>query len=210
MSPVGFQPGCSAPIARRQLLRSFASALLVGSIGLWATTPAAAQAATPASGDWPAVQPGSIVLFRHATAPGTGDPPGFKLGDCSTQRNLDDVGRAQAKRIGEQFRERKLRVGQVLTSQWCRTRDTAELAFPGAWAEDASFNSFFEDRSRSDPQTAAALKTLSGWKGPGVLVVVTHQVNITALTGIVPSSGEGVVVRPKHRGGIDVVGRVMP
>ncbi|HYW55455.1 MAG TPA: histidine phosphatase family protein [Polaromonas sp.] len=73
-------------------------------------------------------QPGAIVLFRHATAPGVGDPAEFKLNVCATQRNLDDKGRAEARKLGEQFRSRKIAVGAVLTSQWCRTRETARLA----------------------------------------------------------------------------------
>ena len=158
---------------------------------------------------WPALKDGSVVLFRHANAPGGGDPPGFKLGDCSTQRNLDDTGRAQARRIGEQFRQRGIKVGAVLSSQWCRARDTAELAFPGQVRDDASFNSFFDERSRGQAQTAEALATLARWRGPGVLVVTTHQVNISMLTGVTPVSGEGVVVAPT-RGGVKVLGRVRP
>ncbi len=159
---------------------------------------------------WSALQDGRIVLFRHANAPGGGDPPGFKLGDCSTQRNLDDTGRAQARRIGAQFRQRGVKVGAVLTSQWCRARDTAELAFPGMARDDASFNSFFDDRSREPTQTAQALATLARWRGPGVLVVTTHQVNISALTGVSPASGEGVVIAPNTTGGVQVLGRVRP
>jgi phosphohistidine phosphatase SixA len=155
-----------------------------------------AAGAAQAQSGWSAVSEGSIVLFRHANAPGIGDPDNFKLGDCSTQRNLDEVGRQQSKNIGEQFRARKITVGRVLTSQWCRTRETAQLAFPGQPVEAPAFNSFFEDRSTSTAQTAQALQTLTQWRGPGVLVVVTHQVNITALTDVVPSSGEGVVVKP--------------
>jgi phosphohistidine phosphatase SixA len=158
---------------------------------------------------WSALRDGHIVLFRHAHAPGVGDPPGFKLGDCSTQRNLDDTGRAQARRIGEQFRERGVKVGAVLSSQWCRARETAELAFPGQARDDASFNSFFDERSGEPAQTAQALATLARWRGPGVLVVTTHQVNISALTGVTPASGEGVIVAPA-RGGIAVLGRVRP
>ncbi len=169
---------------------------------------ASAQPTTP--DPWAALQDGSIVLFRHASAPGGGDPPGMKLGDCRTQRNLDAAGRVQAKRIGEQFRARGVKVGAVLTSQWCRTRETAELAFPGQVREDASFNSFFGDASREPTQLAEARATLSRWRGPGMLVVVTHQVNITPLTGVFPASGEGTIVRPKAEGGIEVLGRIQP
>jgi hypothetical protein len=96
----------------------------------------------------------------------------------------------------------------VLTSQWCRTRETAALAFPGQVQDDARFNSFFADRTSEPAQTAAALATLQRWQGPGALVVVTHQVNITALTGVFPTSGEGVVVRPAVGDGLEVVGRL--
>ena len=167
------------------------------------------HAAAASDAGWAALKDGHIVLFRHANAPGGGDPPGFKLGDCSTQRNLDDSGRAQARRIGEQFRQRGIKVGAVLSSQWCRARETAELAFPGMARDDASFNSFFDERSRGQAQTAQALATLGRWRGPGVLVVTTHQVNISMLTGVTPVSGEGVVVAPT-RGGVEVLGRLRP
>lgn len=156
---------------------------------------------------WPALTAGHIVLFRHAHAPGYGDPPRFTLGDCRTQRNLDETGRAQARRLGATFRARGIAVGQVLCSQWCRCRETAELAFPGLPREDAAFNSFFEDADRGPAQTRAARERLLPWRGPGVLVVVTHQVNITALTGVVPASGEGVVLHARN-GELEVVARL--
>lgn len=170
------------------------------------TAPAAAFAADE---PWPALTDGTIVLFRHADAPGVGDPPGFVLGDCRTQRNLGEAGRAQAQRIGAAFRSRGVKVGAVLSSQWCRTRDTAELAFPGQVRDDARFNSFFGERTREPAQTAAALAELARWRGPGVLVVVTHQVNVSALTGVAPASGEGVVLRPQGEG-VAVLGRIAP
>ncbi len=158
---------------------------------------------------WQALREGAIVLFRHANAPGVGDPPGFRLGDCSTQRNLDATGQAQARQIGQQFQKRQIAVGSVLNSEWCRARDTAMLAFPGRAQDQPVFNSFFDNAASAAPQTAAAQAQLLAWQGPGALVVFTHQVNITALTRIVPSSGEGVVL---HRvgNGLQVVGRVQP
>jgi phosphohistidine phosphatase SixA len=174
--------------------------------GAWAAPDPAPQVPSADAG-WAALQGGSIVLLRHANAPGIGDPPGFRLNDCSTQRNLDDEGRAQARRLGEAFRGRGVAVGAVLTSQWCRTRETAELAFPRMARDDASFNSFFGAASHQAAQTAAALATLNRWRGPGVLVVTTHQVNVTALTGLNPAPGEGVVVRPKGEG-IEIVARL--
>ena len=154
--------------------------------------------AVSAETGWSALQSGTIVLFRHAIAPGIGDPTDFKLGDCSTQRNLDAAGQAQARRIGEQFRAQQISVQKVMTSQWCRAQETAQLAFPGMAQESPAFNSFFAETNRSAAQSAqskAALEIFRQWKGPGVLAVVTHQVNITALTGIYPGSGEGVIVQ---------------
>ena len=189
--PFGRRPG-----------RAALAALLVG-------TSVYTAAQTNDESAWPALQDRSIVLFRHADAPGIGDPPGFKLGDCSTQRNLGEAGRDQARRIGERFRSRGVKVGAVLSSQWCRTRETAALAFPGLARDDSAFNSTFGDRSKLPEQTAAALATLKRWRGPGVLVVVTHQVNITALTGRATASGEGIVVRPRGDG-IEVLTSLPP
>jgi phosphohistidine phosphatase SixA len=148
-----------------------------------------------------------ILLLRHANAPGVGDPSGFKLGDCSTQRNLDDVGRAQSRRIGELLRTSPVKVGAVWSSQWCRTRETAALAFPELVVRDVTaFNSFFAERNREPDQVREAMKLLRQWRGPGVLLVVTHQVNITSLSGVVPASGEAVVVRWRD-GALRTLGR---
>jgi phosphohistidine phosphatase SixA len=148
-----------------------------------------------------------IVLLRHANAPGVGDPSGFKLGDCSTQRNLDDVGRARSRRIGELLRTSPVKVGAVWSSQWCRTRETAALAFPELVVRDVTaFNSFFAERNREPDQLREAMKLLRQWQGPGVLLVVAHQVNITSLSGIVPASGEAVVVRWRD-GALRTLGR---
>ena len=174
---------------------------------------AAAASLAQAADAWAELaRPGAIVLFRHAYAPGVGDPPQLRIGDCATQRNLNDEGRAQARRLGERFRERGINVGAVLSSQWCRTRETAALAFGADRVRDApAFNSFFgrggEARER---QTAEARAVLADWRGPGVLVVVTHQVNITALTGAGMASGEGVVVRRGADGQFRVVATVEP
>lgn len=154
-------------------------------------------------------EPGAIILFRHATAPGTGDPAGFVLGDCATQRNLDARGREEARAIGQAFRAKGILVGGVLSSQWCRARETAELAFPGQVKEEPAFNSFFDDRGAGPAATAAARAVLAQWRGAGVLVVVTHQVNITALTGEVPRQGEGILLRMKD-GEVEVTGRLSP
>jgi len=174
-----------------------------------AVQPAVAQTSDSAA-FWNALkQPGAIVLFRHANAPGGGDPAVFRINDCSTQRNLDAEGREQATRIGQRFREQAIKVGAVLSSQWCRTRDTAQLAFPSMQKDAAAFNSFLRNPSGEPKQTATALKLLHDWQGEGALVVVTHQVNITALTSIFPASGEGVVLK-KQGDKLVVMARLTP
>jgi phosphohistidine phosphatase SixA len=156
---------------------------------------------------WQALENGGIVLFRHALAPGTGDPANFTLGDCSTQRNLNDQGRADSRAIGQAFQDKGIKVGRVLTSQWCRCVETAELAFPGQVEEEPVFNSFFQNRSAGPEQTRAGQRILQQWSGDGALVVITHQVNITSLTDIFPQSGEGIVVEINN-GEIEVIGRL--
>ena len=113
--------------------------------------------------DWDALDtPGAFAIMRHALAPGTGDPARFALDDCSTQRNLDDRGRAQARRIGAAFAERGITFGAVLTSQWCRCRDTATLLALGPVKDAPAFNSFFRNRRQEGPRTAAALALFGG------------------------------------------------
>jgi len=153
---------------------------------------------------------GQVVLIRHtSTVPGLGDPPGFRVEDCRTQRNLSAAGREEAAGIGATFRQRGVPVGRVLSSQWCRCLDTARLAFDTVepWPP---LNSFFDDRSREPDQTRAAQAMIGDWAGTGTLILVTHQVNITALTGIVPAQGEMVVLTPQRDGRFQVAGRLKP
>ena len=181
------------------------AALLVAALALPA--PAAAQAGADA---WAALaEPGTVAIMRHARAPGGGDPAGFRLGDCSTQRNLDDAGREQARRIGRAFRDNGIKVDRVLTSQWCRCRDTAELLDLAPVEAFPALNSFFEDRSTRDQQTAAVRDFLADAPEGEKLVLVTHQVNITALTNVFPSSGEVVVIEVGDDGAVDVHGTVL-
>lgn len=123
---------------------------------------------------WAALRDGAIVLFRHAHAPGGGDPPGFRIDDCTTQRNLDSDGRAQARRIGDRLRAERVRIGVVLASEWCRALETAQLAFPDQVRREPAFNSFFDDPSKKPGLTELAKVPLAAWRGPGALVVVTH------------------------------------
>jgi phosphohistidine phosphatase SixA len=153
---------------------------------------------------------GNVVLMRHAIAPGGGDPPGFRLDDCSTQRNLSEEGREQARSTGEVFRSRGIPVDRVLTSQWCRCRETAELLDLAPVEEYPVLNSFFSDRSTATEQTAALRSFIAGVQLKENIVLVTHQVNITELTGVFPVSGEMVVVRPNGEGGVQLIGRLQP
>lgn len=193
---------------RRRAFATLAIAALLLVATLQALPPGALAQGSEAR-SWEALSGGGVVLFRHANAPGGGDPRGMRIGDCATQRNLDAAGREQARRIGEAFAGRGIAVGAVLTSQWCRTRETAALAFPGRGADETAFNSFFADRGAGSTQTAAARAILARWTGPQALVVVTHQVNITALTGIFPASGEGIVLM-RDGDGWQVAGRIRP
>ena len=141
---------------------------------------------------------GCVVLMRHAqTEPGIGDPPQFKLGDCSTQRNLSDAGREQARRVGQAFAREAIRVDEVRSSAWCRCTETADLAF-GRHTVWAPVNSFFRDSS-GPGQTQAVLRDVASLQAPRNLVLVTHQVNISSLTAEYPAMGEIFVTRPTGR-----------
>lgn len=157
---------------------------------------------------WALLREGGVaVLIRHAqTEPGLGDPAGFRLGHCQTQRNLSPEGQAQARRLGEAFRQAGVRVDEVRSSAWCRCVDTAQLAFGQATVWGA-LNSFFRDGS-GETQTAEVLQALNGLQRPRNWALVTHQVNITALTGEVPAMGEVLLARPQAEGrGLRVLAR---
>lgn len=155
-------------------------------------------------------EPGYVVMMRHALAPGTGDPASFKLGNCSTQRNLSDVGRKQAVQTGKAFHSRNIRIARVLSSQWCRCLDTARLMNLAKVEPFEALNSFFNAPSREAKQTAEVRRfILNNRNTQGVTVMVTHQVNITALTGIVPQSGESVVLKVNEKGQVEVVGQLV-
>jgi phosphohistidine phosphatase SixA len=170
----------------------------------------ASPAAIAADSPWDALRAGGYaVLIRHASAPGFGDPPEFKLGDCSTQRNLSEAGREESRRLGARFKQEKVQIAEVLSSRWCRCVDTAKLAF-GKVAPIPEFDSFFADRSTESEQTAAARKRIANFRGPGNLVIVTHQVNMTALTGAFPGQGEAFVVKAGPAGKIELKFRIPP
>jgi broad specificity phosphatase PhoE len=163
--------------------------LLVPSIALLATTPALADEKL-----WSLLKAGGqVVLIRHTvTTPGAGDPPGMRLDDCTTQRNLTDAGRAHARRIGEAFRSRGIPVERVLSSPWCRCLETTQLAFGKAEVSDALSNLFGRPENR-DRQIKQIRALIAASPARGNLVLVTHGSTIQALTGVSPGTGEMVL-----------------
>ena len=168
--------------------------------------------ATGDSGDgWAAlVAGGHVALIRHGNAPPGygGDPPGFKIDDCTTQRNLDELGRRQARALGEAFRSHGVRVGRILSSPWCRCLETARLMAVGpvesSWA-------LVPDREPSVGVRLLELKEIvSRWRGPGTLVLVTHAFTVRALMGFLPRQGEITVLKPRagSPAGVDLVGMI--
>ena len=158
---------------------------------------------------WDKLRAGThFAMLRHALAPGTGDPQNFVVGDCTTQRNLSETGRRQAQRIGDRFRANGIEQADVYTSQWCRCRDTAELLGLGTVTELPLLNSFFRHFEREATQTAGLERWLEALDSDKPLVLVTHQVNITAMTGVFPDSGELVIVRREGGGRFSVAGTI--
>ena len=185
------------PTRRTTLAAAFT--LLAGGAGAQTSSPALRALADG----------GAVALMRHARAPGTGDPADFRLGACETQRNLDETGRSDAAEIGRRLREAGVLVTQVRSSRWCRGLETAQLVFPDVpTVPDAALDSLIgTDATGAARQTRTARAMVARWSGrQGVLALVTHAVNIEALTALSPAEGEIVVLRPR-RDGFDVVGR---
>jgi phosphohistidine phosphatase SixA len=156
-------------------------------------------------------QPGHVAFMRHADAPGSGgfgDPPGFRLEDCATQRNLSDEGRAHARHTGAAFRKNGVTFDRVLTSPWCRCRETAQLAM-GREAEPFAALSNLVGRGEHRESQVKALKAyLTNLDGNTRVLFVTHGIVINAFTGIQPAPGEMVIVKPGPGGAPTVVGRL--
>ncbi|WP_417517026.1 histidine phosphatase family protein [Marinobacter sp.] len=160
---------------------------------------------------WEALRQGNAVLMmRHALAPGTGDPANFRLGDCSTQRNLNDTGREQARAWKPFLAERGIFEARVFSSQWCRCMDTAVGMDVGVVSEWPSLNSFFQNRSDRSPQTREVIEGVNNMAAGLPIFLVSHQVNTTALTGIFPSSNEGVIIALPLSESAEVLARVSP
>ncbi|HEU4459511.1 MAG TPA: histidine phosphatase family protein [Methylibium sp.] len=179
--------------------------------------PGAARAAALPRPVVEALRRGSVVAaFRHAQAPGTFDPPGFRLGECATQRNLSEEGREQARRLGARFREQRLAPARVRASPWCRCVDTAELAFGAdtparleieAWDALASTQ---QDRSNAAAQVEAMRRALAAVAPGRFEVWVSHQSTLGQLVGESTASAEGLLLRAGPDGAPRVVARLPP
>jgi len=154
-------------------------------------------------------KPGRVLMLRHANAPGIGDPPNFKLDDCSTQRNLDAAGRAQAAKLGERLATAGVARAQVYSSQWCRCLETARLLQLGPVRELPALNSFYGRTDERAPNLAALRAFLAGLPADGPpVVLVTHQVTISAFTGEGVASGGGAVFELNGSGAPRVLGEI--
>jgi broad specificity phosphatase PhoE len=183
-----------------------ARAFTVLCVMLWAALSAGAEsegAGTLAE----LVKPGHVLMLRHAVAPGFGDPAEFKLGDCTTQRNLDGVGRKQARLLGERLRAAGIRVAKVYSSQWCRCLETARLLDLGDVEPRPALNSFFGRPEQREARLAAVRELLAGLPNDGgPVVLVTHQVTVSGITGRGVASGGGYILRLDGTGKPPVVG----
>lgn len=158
---------------------------------------------------WQALREGhAVLLLRHATAPGTGDPASFRLEDCRTQRNLNQTGREQAQRWGQLLRREGIEQPRLLSSRWCRALDTARGMGLAAVEPLPVLDSFFAQPGRGAERTRQLIEQINAQPRGVVLVLVSHQVNITALTGIFPMSGEGLILALPLSQPARILGRV--
>lgn len=146
-----------------------------------------------------------VLLIRHADAPGVGDPPGYNLADCGSQRNLGDRGRRQAERVGSWLKQQGVQVARIFSSPWCRCRETAQLLGLGSVSIEKSLGSFFNDMATAGDQTIrlkAFIAQRLGEKDNMPVILVTHHVNIEAYTGRVVSVGDMVLARVTPQGDV--------
>ena len=137
---------------------------------------------------------GKLIFIRHAYAPGSGDPINFNLNDCSSQRNLDKNGKEQAKKIGNFFKEKKIPIQKVISSQWCRCKETALIAFSN-YQIKSFLNSFYSKKysKNREPQIEELKLFIKKWDRKKNLILITHYVVISEILNYAPSSGEIVV-----------------
>ena len=187
-------------------MRRIRLAVVVALLGLgFAQSARAAEAEA-----WAALRAGHhVALMRHADAPGGfGDPAGFRLDDCATQRNLSAKGRADAAKIGARLKAEGIAFEKIVSSPWCRCVDTATLMQLGPVTSEPTFSNVVVLTDQRQSLTSGARAVIEQWSGSGTLLAVTHGANIAAITGIAPASGEIVVVK-KGSGGIETVGRLL-
>ena len=148
---------------------------------------------------------GNLIFIRHAYAPGGGDPENFNIYDCSTQRNLSESGRIQSKKIGNFFKENKIKIKNVYSSEWCRCKETASLAFK-SFKTKSFLNSFFSSKfaHKKKSQIKDFQKFLNNWDKKNNLIFITHYVVISEILNYPPSSGE-IVVADKNLKIIDTL-----
>jgi phosphohistidine phosphatase SixA len=151
---------------------------------------------------------GQVILVRHAiTTPGVGDPPGMRLDDCASQRNLTDAGRAHARRLGDAFRARGIAVDRLLSSPWCRCLETARLAW-GLAEVWPPLGNLYGRSERQAEQVREMRALVSERRAGGALVLISHGSTISALTGISPDPAEMVIVTPQGGGRFAVAGHL--
>ncbi len=151
----------------------------------------------------------AVLILRHAqTVPGTGDPPGFRLDDCSTQRNLSARGRDQAKQLGAALRAAGIEQARVLSSPWCRAQETAELLGLGPVDTWPVIASIWNDRITNPDRTEELRVFILNWEGPGPLILVSHGINVSRLLNRSPTQGGGFVLQqdPDAPGGFTILG----
>ena len=144
-----------------------------------------------------------VLLMRHADAPGYGDPKNYQISQCSTQRNLGDLGRKQAKTIGDWLSKQGIQQAKVYSSPWCRCVDTATLLNKGEVKKELALGSFFDDMSQAKKQTEELTKFIAVERkqSPNVpIIMVTHHVNIQSYVGEVVNSGDMVLVKVDSAG----------
>lgn len=155
------------------------------------------------------MQPGHVIMLRHASAPGVGDPDDFSLDNCTTQRNLDSGGRAQARAAGEWLRRQGIRQARIYSSQWCRCLDTARLLDLGPFTEMPALNNVFTHPQDRESNMRKLGKFLAEQPADGPLIIlVSHNRNIYHLTGVSTASGEGVLLKLNPGQAPTVVGRI--
>jgi len=181
---------------------------------LAAPTSALATAALADEVAWAALASGGhVAVLRHANAPGPmPDPPGFRLEDCATQRNLDEAGRAQALRLGAALRERGIAFDRILSSAWCRCLETAVLLGQGEPRVSPALNNVYGSLGIEAKQFPTVRRLVSGWQGPGTLLLVSHGSTLSGALGAYPAQGELLVFLPDAEAetGFRLIGRIPP